>query len=137
MEAKKNTFPEYVFVMIKPDGVERGLIGECFSRFERKGYRLLRINVGLIPEDRARKFYNEKSEIDCDFICSNPVVISVWIGESVIEGVRKICGESFKDVFPTLKGEFASNYHNDIIHSSESIEDAKREIDLFFPGLEN
>ena len=130
---------ERTFVMIKPDGVQRGLSGTIFSRFERKGLKpvalkMMRIDRTLAEEHysihRGKHFYDELIE----FIVSGPVIASVWEGKDAVNIVRKLVGAtSPEDAEPgTIRGDYVIDTGFNVIHASDSAETSKREINLFF-----
>lgn len=134
---------EKTFLMVKPDGVQRGLIGEIVSRFERKGFQLVGAKLMQIPTSVAEQHYGEhkgKPFYDelVSFITSGPVFAMVWQGENVIATARQMMGATNpKDALPgTIRGDYGVTVGKNIIHGSDSLESAKREISLFFKGEE-
>ncbi|MDA1475322.1 nucleoside-diphosphate kinase [Bacillus changyiensis] len=130
---------EKTFVMIKPDGVQRQLIGEVLSRFERKGLQLIGAKLMKISEETAGKHYQEHKEKPffgelVDFITSGPVFAMVWKGEDAISIARQLIGKTNpKEALPgTIRGDFGMIVGKNIIHGSDSSESAEREINLFF-----
>ncbi|MDM7323990.1 MAG: nucleoside-diphosphate kinase [Thermus sp.] len=130
---------ERTFVMVKPDGVRRGLVGEVLARFERKGFRLVGLKLLKISTELAEKHYAEHREKPffpglVSFITSGPVVAMVLEGPNVVAEVRKMMGATHpKDALPgTIRGDFATTIDENVIHGSASLEDAEREIALFF-----
>jgi nucleoside-diphosphate kinase len=132
---------ETTLVLVKPDGVSRGLCGEVLARFEHRGYelrgvRLLRITKALAArhyaEHRAKPFFGEL----VDFITSGPVLALAVRGEDAIAGVRTMMGSTHpKDAAPgTIRGDYATLLSENIVHGSDSRASAKRELALFFPG---
>ncbi|KZZ86417.1 nucleoside-diphosphate kinase [Bacillus sp. SJS] len=130
---------ENTFLMVKPDGVQRQLIGEILQRFERKGFqlagaKLMQISQELAEEHygehKGKSFYNELVE----FITSGPVFAMVWQGENVIETSRQMMGKTNpKEALPgTIRGDYGVIVGKNIIHGSDSPEAAEREIGLFF-----
>ncbi|HLU53010.1 MAG TPA: nucleoside-diphosphate kinase [Acidimicrobiia bacterium] len=131
---------ESTFIMVKPDGVRRGLIGEIISRFERKGLTLDQIRVLTIDEDLARQHYAEHVEKPffpelLAFITSGPVVAMQWSGEGAIGVARAIMGATNPlDAAPgTIRGDFGLVVTENLVHGSDSPESAERELGLFFP----
>lgn len=127
--------------MVKPDGVQRNLIGEIVSRFEKKGFQLVGAKLMQIPTELAEEHYGEHKERPffgelVDFITSGPVFAMVWQGENVIATARQMMGATNpKDAAPgTIRGEYAVIVGKNIIHGSDSPESAEREIGLFFNG---
>jgi len=130
---------EKTFLMVKPDGVQRHLIGEIVSRFERKGLQLVGAKLMTIPVELAEQHYGEhkgKPFYDdlVQFITSGPVFAMVWEGENVVELTRKMMGKTNpKDAEPgTIRGDYCMYVSKNIIHGSDSKESAEREISLFF-----
>ena len=130
---------EKTFLMVKPDGVQRQLIGDIVSRFERKGLQLVGAKLMTIPVELAEKHYEEhkgKPFYDklVQFITSGPVFAMVWEGENVVELSRKMMGKTNpKDAEPgTIRGDYCMYVSKNIIHGSDSNESAEREISLFF-----
>ncbi|MGG7617937.1 nucleoside-diphosphate kinase [Bacillus coreaensis] len=130
---------EKTFLMVKPDGVQRNLIGEIVGRFERKGFQLVGAKLMLISNELAEQHYGEHKERPffgelVDFITSGPVFAMVWEGENVIASARQMMGATNpKDSQPgTIRGDFAVTVGKNIIHGSDSPASAEREIALFF-----
>ncbi|XP_065858588.1 nucleoside diphosphate kinase III, chloroplastic/mitochondrial [Euphorbia lathyris] len=137
-EARAAEF-ERTFIAIKPDGVQRGLIAEIVSRFERKGFKLVGIKVVVPSKDFAKKHYHDLSERPffnglCDFLSSGPVIAMVWEGEGVIRYGRKLIGatDPQKSEPGTIRGDLAVVVGRNIIHGSDGPETAKDEINLWF-----
>ncbi|MCY9671682.1 nucleoside-diphosphate kinase [Bacillus pumilus] len=127
------------FLMVKPDGVERQLIGEIVSRFEKKGLQLVGAKLMSIPKKVAETHYGEHKEKPffgelVDFITSGPVFAMVWQGEQVVDVTRQIIGKTNpKEALPgTIRGDYGLTVGKNIIHGSDSPESAEREINLFF-----
>ncbi|MCM3358806.1 MULTISPECIES: nucleoside-diphosphate kinase [unclassified Psychrobacillus] len=130
---------EKTFLMVKPDGVQRNLIGEIVSRFEKKGFQLVGAKLMQIPTELAEQHYGEHKERPffgelVEFITSGPVFAMVWEGENVISTARLMMGATNpKESAPgTIRGDFAVTVGKNIIHGSDSSESAEREIGLFF-----
>ncbi len=131
---------ERTLLIIKPDGVSRGLIGEVISRIERKGYRIEDMKMMRIEKELAEKHYSEHREKPffsnlVSFIISGPVVVAIVSGEGCIAGFRSMMGatDPRKASPGTIRGDFATEITENIVHGSDSPESAKREIALFFP----
>ncbi|AHL71872.1 nucleoside-diphosphate kinase [Bacillus altitudinis] len=127
------------FLMVKPDGVERQIIGEIVSRFEKKGLQLVGAKLMSIPKEVAETHYGEHKEKPffgelVDFITSGPVFAMVWQGEQVVDVTRQIIGKTNpKEALPgTIRGDYGLTVGKNIIHGSDSPESAEREINLFF-----
>lgn len=130
---------EKSFVMVKPDGVQRELVGEIIGRFEKKGVKIVGLKLMVINEKLAMKHYEVhkgKSFFEdlIKFIISGPVVAMVMEGEGVIDIIRKMVGATKPgDADPgTIRGDFVLDAGQNIIHASDSKENAEREIKLFF-----
>ncbi|UDB48126.1 nucleoside-diphosphate kinase [Bacillus safensis] len=127
------------FLMVKPDGVERQLIGDIVLRFEKKGLQLVGAKLMSIPKEVAETHYGEHKEKPffgelVDFITSGPVFAMVWQGEQVVDVTRQIIGKTNpKEALPgTIRGDYGLTVGKNIIHGSDSPESAEREINLFF-----
>jgi len=131
---------ETTLVLVKPDGVRRGLAGEIVARFERRGYelrgaRLLKISRGLAAEHYAehkgKPFYADLVL----FITSGPVLALAVRGENAVAGVRALMGATNPtDSAPgTIRGDLATELSENIVHGSDSKKSARRELGLFFP----
>ena len=134
---------EKTFLMVKPDGVQRNLIGEIVSRFEQKGFQLVGGKLMSISKELADEHYGEHKERPffgelVDFITSGPVFAMIWEGENVITTARQMMGSTNpKDAAPgTIRGDFGVTVGKNIIHGSDSPESAVREIGLFFNNEE-
>ncbi|GIN70062.1 nucleoside diphosphate kinase [Bacillus sp. J14TS2] len=130
---------EKTFLMVKPDGVQRGLIGEIISRFEAKGFQLVGAKLMSISEELAESHYAEHKERPffpglVQFITSGPVFAMVWQGEQVIATARQMMGTTNpQEAAPgTIRGDFGLIMGKNIIHGSDSVQSAEREIKLFF-----
>jgi nucleoside-diphosphate kinase len=130
---------ERTFLMVKPDGVQRNLIGEIVSRFENKGFQLVGAKLMQITEELAEQHYGEHKERPffgelVEFITSGPVFAMVWEGENVISTARLLVGATnpTESAPGTIRGDFAVTVGKNIIHGSDSAESAVREIGLFF-----
>ena len=131
---------ERTFVMVKPDGVQRGLIGEIVSRFEDRGLKLVAGKFMRIDDELAREHYAEhvdKPFFDelSSFITSGPVFAMVWEGQDAIAQVRTMMGETdpAESAPGTIRGDFGLDLGRNVIHGSDTEEgSAEREIDLFF-----
>ncbi|CAL0312586.1 unnamed protein product [Lupinus luteus] len=130
---------ERTFIAVKPDGVQRGLISEIISRFERKGYKLVGIKVVVPSKEFAGKHYHALKDKPffnglSEFLSSGPVVAMVWEGEGVITYGRKLIGatDPQKSEPGTIRGDLAVVVGRNIIHGSDGPETAKDEINLWF-----
>ena len=130
---------ERTFVMVKPDGVQRNLVGEVISRFEKRGLKLVGLKLMQISQELAAKHYGEhqgKPFYDelIGFITSGPVVAMVWEGLNAVSVVRNMMGKTNPaEAAPgTIRGDFALYMVNNVVHGSDSPDSATREINLFF-----
>ncbi|HZG85244.1 nucleoside-diphosphate kinase [Paenibacillus sp.] len=131
------------FLMVKPDGVQRGLIGEIVARFERKGFQLVAAKLLQVTREQAEFHYAEHKEKPffddlVGFITSGPVFAMVWQGDDVIALSRLVIGKTnVADALPgTIRGDFAAHTPRNLIHGSDSPESAEREIFNFFTEAE-
>jgi nucleoside-diphosphate kinase len=130
---------ERTFAMVKPDGVQRGLVGEVIRRFENKGIKIAALKLMQIKPELAEKHYAEHKERSffadlVNFITSGPVAAMVLEGDNVIAMVRTMMGVTNpKDSAPgTIRGDFGMTIDKNIIHGSDSPVSAAREIGIFF-----
>jgi len=130
---------EQTLVLIKPDAVQRGLIGEVIARLERRGLQLTGMKLMRITEELAGRHYAEHREKPffgglVDFITSAPVVAMVWQGPGAVAMVRAMMGATNPaNAAPgTIRGDLAVSFGMNVIHGSDSPESAAREMDLFF-----
>ncbi len=130
---------ENTFVMVKPDGVARGLVGDVISRFESKGLTLERMKMLAISEDVARRHYAEHTEKPffgelVAFITSGPVVAMEWSGESAVSVSRTLMGgtDPAQASPGTIRGDFGIVITHNIVHGSDSVGSAERELEIFF-----
>ncbi len=130
---------ERTYLMVKPDGVQRGLCGEIVSRFERKGLKLVAMKLMVIPKETAELHYGEhkgKKFYDSliSYITSGPVLAMVWEGENAVSICRNMMGKTnpAESAPGTIRGDYAMVTGLNIIHGSDSVESAEREIKIFF-----
>ena len=129
-------------VLVKPDGVKKGLTGEIISRLEKKGLKIAAMRMLQMDKALARKHYAVHDGKPffaglVDFITSGPVVAVVVEGEKSVEVVRKLMGETdpVKAAPGTIRGDYGLDIGENLIHGSDSEENARTEIALFFPDL--
>ncbi|CCH95463.1 Nucleoside diphosphate kinase [Microcystis aeruginosa PCC 9432] len=134
---------ERTFLMIKPDGVQRNLVGEIIQRFEAKGFTLVGLKMMQVSSELAEKHYAVHKERPffpslVDFITSSPVVAMVWQGEGVIASARKIIGATNPlNAEPgTIRGDFGISVGRNLIHGSDGPDTAKDEVNLWFSDAE-
>ena len=130
---------EKTFLMVKPDAVQRQLIGEIVSRFEKKGFQLVGAKLMQMSSELAEKHYAEHIgkpffEDLTNFITSGPVFAMVWQGDNVVNTARKMMWKTNPSESDpgTIRGDFGVVTNRNIIHGSDSLESAEREINLFF-----
>jgi nucleoside-diphosphate kinase len=137
---------ERTLVLVKPDGVRRGLTGEVLRRIEAKGYRLVALDLRTVNRDLLQEHYAEHLgkpfyEPLVEFMSSGPVVAVVVEGERVIEGFRSLAGatDPTKAAPGTIRGDLARDWGRavteNIVHGSDAPASAEREIKIWFPGL--
>lgn len=134
---------ERTFLAIKPDGVQRKLVGEIIRRFETKGFTLVGLKFISVSRELAEEHYSVHRERPffpglVEFITSAPVVAMVWEGDGVVAAARKIIGATNPlNAEPgTIRGDFGANIGRNLIHGSDAIETAQREIALWFKDEE-
>jgi nucleoside-diphosphate kinase len=133
---------ERSLVLVKPDGVSRGLVGQVVARLEAKGLRLVAAELRTLTVEVAEEHYAEHRERPffgslVEFITGGPLLALVVEGPRAIEAFRALAGatDPVKAAPGTIRGDFALEVQNNIVHGSDSPESAAREIALFFPGL--
>jgi nucleoside-diphosphate kinase len=130
---------EETLVIVKPDAVRRGLIGEILGRIERKGLRIEELRLTRVDRDLAERHYAEHREKDffgelVDFITTGEVVVARVAGEKAVSVVRLLMGPTDPAAAPpgTIRGDHGTVITENLVHGSDSPESAKRELDLFF-----
>ncbi|NHW23581.1 MAG: nucleoside-diphosphate kinase [Archaeoglobales archaeon] len=130
---------ERTFVMVKPDGVQRGLVGEIISRLERKGLKIVAMKMLRISKELAQEHYAEHRAKPffsslVGYITSAPVVAMVVEGKNAVKVVRKLVGATNpSEAEPgTIRGDFGLDLGRNVVHASDSVMSADREIRLFF-----
>ncbi len=126
-------------MLVKPDGIQRGLVGEIVHRFERKGLKLVGIKMLILTDEvvgewyahhRDKSFFGEIRK----FMTWTPIVAMVWQGQSAVSAVRKIVGttKGFEAEAGSIRGDFGMSGSQNIIHASDSVEAVEKEIGLVF-----
>ncbi len=130
---------ERTFIMVKPDGVQRNLVGEVIRRFETKGFKLVGLKLVSVSKELAEKHYGVHKERPffgslVEFICSSPVVAMVWEGDGVVAAARNIIGATnpLTAALGTIRGDFGVSIGRNLIHGSDAIETAQHEVSLWF-----
>ncbi len=137
---------ERTLILVKPDGVKRNLVGEVLSRIETKGYTIVALKMMSADRELLVRHYAEHEgkpffEPLVEFMASGPIVALIAEGNRVIEGFRKLAGATDPTVAEpgTIRGDLARDQGNkvvqNIVHGSDSVESATREISIFFPEL--
>lgn len=130
---------ERTFIMVKPDGVQRNLVGEVIRRFETKGFKLVGLKLVSVSKELAEKHYGVHKERPffgslVEFIGSSPVVAMVWEGDGVVAAARNLIGATnpLTAAPGTIRGDFGVSIGRNLIHGSDAIETAQHEISLWF-----
>jgi nucleoside-diphosphate kinase len=134
---------ERTFVMVKPDGVQRGLVGDIISRFEKKGIKIVGMKLVSVDRTLAEEHYGVHRgkpffEPTVAYITSSPVVAMVLEGLNAVEMVRWMTGKTDpqKAEMGTIRGDYGQFIGRNIVHASDSLENAQKEIDLWFSEQE-
>ncbi|MFZ2410101.1 MAG: nucleoside-diphosphate kinase [Candidatus Methanoperedens sp.] len=134
---------ERTYVMVKPDGVQRGLVGEVIRRIERRGLKIVALRMNTISPDSAKKHYAEHAQKPffnslVSFITSGPSVSMVVEGKNAVSVMRAINGATnpVNAATGSIRGDFALDTGRNIVHASDSVESAKREISIHFKDSE-
>ncbi|MEK8132796.1 nucleoside-diphosphate kinase [Paenibacillus filicis] len=130
---------QHTFLMVKPDGVRRQLIGNIVRRFENRGFVLVGAKMMTISREQAERHYGQHKEKPffgelVDFITSGPVFAMIWRGDNLIEVSRIMMGKTnpLEAAPGTIRGDFATYVGENVIHGSDSPESAERELENFF-----
>jgi nucleoside-diphosphate kinase len=134
---------EQTFLMVKPDGIQRGLVGEIISRFERRGFKMVAGKLERLPEARVLEHYAEHVQKPFfpglkSYIMSGPCFLMVWEGKNVVKISRDMIGATnpAESAPGTIRGDYALEIGMNVIHGSDSVETAKREISIHFTPAE-
>lgn len=134
---------EKTFAMIKPDAVQRGLVGTIISRYEAKGLRIAAMKIMQVTDELARQHYAEHVNKPffpglLSYITSDPVVALVLEGKNAVAEVRKLNGATnpLEAACGTIRGDFAQEVGRNVVHGSDSVESAAREIAIYFDEKE-
>lgn len=133
---------ERTLVLIKPDAVERNLIGDIISIYEKKGMKITVMKLIKADRETAERHYEEHKgrsyyESLINFITRSPIVAMILEGENAVEQVRRINGatDPIKQDMGSIRGRFALSYSENSVHSSDSLQHAEREIKIWFPDI--
>ncbi|WVO13845.1 nucleoside diphosphate kinase [Cryptococcus depauperatus] len=131
---------EQTYIMIKPDGVQRGLVGKIISRFEKRGFKLSALKLCTPSEVHLKKHYSDLSSKPffprlIDYMMSGPVVCMVWEGLDAVRTGRVMLGATnpLDSVPGTIRGDLALQVGMNVCHGSDSVENAQKEVALWFP----
>lgn len=130
-------------VLLKPDGIQRGLLGEIVSRFERKGLKLVGLKLMRLTDDILDEWYAHHKDKGFfkdlkEFMMSSPIVAMLWEGVEAIDTVRKLVGATHGRLAEagSIRGDFSMSQQLNLIHASDGAESAKKETDLIFKAEE-
>ena len=130
---------ERTLVLVKPDGVQRGLVGEVITRLERRGLQLVAMKLMQVSDELARQHYGEHVDRPffgglVSFITSSPIVAMVWEANNSVEIVRSTMGQTnpVSSAAGTIRGDLGIDIGRNLVHGSDSPESAEREVNLFF-----
>merc|ERR1719333_1553575 len=130
---------ERTYIMIKPDGVQRGLVGQIIQRFETKGFKLVAMKLCSPGRAHMEQHYADLSSKGffaglVDYMCSGPVCAMVWEGDNAVLTGRKMLGATkpFDSEPGTIRGDFCIHVGRNVIHGSDAVESAEKEIELWF-----
>jgi nucleoside-diphosphate kinase len=132
---------ERTYIMVKPDGVQRGLVGEIIKRFESKGFQLLAAELKSPTKEHLQQHYKDLASRSffphlINYMLSGPVMCLVFSGKGAVKTGRKLLGETnpLESLPGTIRGDFAIEVGRNICHGSDTVENAEREIELWFPN---
>ncbi|CAA9988877.1 nucleoside diphosphate kinase b, putative [Plasmodium knowlesi strain H] len=134
---------EKSFIMVKPDGVQRGLVGTIIKRFEKKGYKMIALKMLNPTKEILKEHYKELADKPffntlVEYISKGPVVAMVWEGAEIVNQGRKLIGETnpLSSNTGTIRGDFCLEVSRNVIHGSDSVASANREINIWFKADE-
>ncbi len=134
---------EKTVVLVKPDGVQRGLVGEIINRFEKKGLKLIGVKMLVLDDGILDKWYAHHKDKPfftslSEYMKSSPIVAMLWEGKDVVATVRKMVGITLARAAEpgTIRGDFAMSQQYNLVHASENLETAKKEQNLIFTKSE-
>lgn len=143
MSSAVQAFRERTFIIVNPDGVQRGLIGKIISRFEKNGFKLVAMKFLQATEATIKAHYQELSQQPTfpaviKYMTSGPIVIMVWEGKDIVERGRHIIGDTYplKSSPGTIRGDYGITADRCVVHGSDSLKSSKREIKLWFNNAE-
>ncbi|KAG5185456.1 nucleoside diphosphate kinase B [Tribonema minus] len=131
---------EQTYIMVKPDGVMRSIVGEIIKRFETKGYKLVALKMAVPSREHLEKHYEDLNGRPffaglINYMASGPVVCMVWEGRNVVLEGRKMLGATkpSESALGTIRGDFCIDVGRNVCHGSDAVESAQKEIALWFP----
>ena len=134
---------EKTLVLVKPDAIQRGLIGEIIGRFERKGLKLAGIKMMALDDEILTQHYSHLTDKPffpslANFMKSSPVIAMVWEGLEVVTAVRLLCGitKARTAEAGSIRGDLAMSVSCNVVHASDTVENAKKEVERFFEESE-
>jgi nucleoside-diphosphate kinase len=134
---------ERTLVLVKPDGVQRGLVGEIICRMERRGLKIIALKLLWMDKELARRHYAVHEgkpffEGLVKFITSGPIIAAVFEGQGAVEAARSVMGSTdpVKAAPGTIRGDLALDMGQNLVHGSDSVENAEKEIRIFFTDRE-
>lgn len=134
---------ERTLVLIKPDAVQRNLIGEVISRFEKKGFKLVAMKMVQLDSETLKKWYHEYKDASffpqiASFMSWTPIIAMVWEGYNAVDLVRRIIGtrKGYEAEAGSVRGDLGMSGGNNLVHASDSPENAKREMEIVFKPAE-
>jgi len=134
---------EKTLVLVKPDAVQRNLIGEIISRFERKGFKLVAMKMIQMDDDILKKWYHEYADAPffpkiANYMKWTPIVALVWEGHNAVELVRRIIGtrKGYEAEAGSIRGDLGMSGGNNLVHASDSVTNSEREIGIVFSDKE-
>ena len=132
---------EQTLILVKPDGVRRGLVGEVIARIERKGFAIEAMELTTLARETAEQHYGEHADKPffgelVDFITGGPLVAMKVTGDNAIAGMRQLMGATnpIEAATGSIRGDFATSIGENLVHGSDSPQSAEREVGLFFPA---
>lgn len=133
---------EKTYIMLKPDAIRRGLIGEIIGRIEKKGYKITNMKMFMMNETILKEHYAHLADRPffpdiCEYMTSGPVIGMIVEGENVIKGMRQLMGPTkyLEAPLGTIRGDYSCNERENLIHGSDAPETAEAEIKRFFGSI--
>jgi nucleoside-diphosphate kinase len=124
-------------ILVKPDAFRRNIVHKVLGRIEDKGFQIVNMQYwSKVPRSMMEKHYEQDREksyfsANIDFMLSGPIISVIYIGENVISSIRRLQGN--RDTPGTIRGDFVTDFRENLIHASDSVESAEKEIEIWFP----